>query len=219
MTATAASVRRADPTDAVQVAGLIATAFAPLAVSRWLVPDTAARETVLPRYFRLLVDHALDKAGGVVYVVDGQATAVWVPWTEAGPPPEPEDYQARLAEICGPWASRFGALDALFAEHHPSTPHHHLEFLAVRPGLQGTGLGSRLLDWHHQLLDSAGWPAYLEAASPSCRALYARKGYDEYGAGMMELPGGPPLWAMWRPGRRLPAPTAPYRRAGLPGVD
>ena len=212
------AIRRADPRDAAQVAGLIAEAFEPLAVSRWLVPPAPDRARILPRYFRLLVDHALGAAEGVVWLVDGVAVAVWVPQTGMAPPPEPQDYQARLAETCGPWVDRFRALDALFAAHHPAVPHHYLEFLAVRPGSQGLGVGSRLLEQHQRGLDAAGWPAYLEAADPRSRALYARHGYGEHGTGMMHLPdGGPPTWAMWRPARQpQPARTAPYRRAEQP---
>ena len=205
---TTTGIRRADPGDTAAVTDLITTAFAPLAVSHWLVPDHTARTEILHGYFRILIEHALDV--GVVYLAD-QATAVWVPWTSMAPPPEPEDYDTRLATATGPYANRFRALDTLFAEHHPSGTHHHLEFLAVHPTMQGQGLGGLLLTAHHRVLDRHGLPAYLEAADPRSRGLYARHGYGITNPGLLQLPdGGAGLWPMWRLPQQ-PAGTAPFR--------
>ena len=212
MTATTATIHRAGTGDAAAVTDLIATAFASLAVSVWLIPDKDDRAGVLLAYFRILVEHALDI--GAVYLVDGRAAAVWVPWTSMAPPPAPEDYDVRLAATTGPYLDRFRALDAVFAEHPPTGAHHHLEFLAVHPDHQGQGLGGRLLAVHHRVLDRAGIPAYLEAADPRARGLYARHTYGLTVPGLLRLPdGGPALWPMWR----LPqaARTAPFRAGDL----
>jgi ribosomal protein S18 acetylase RimI-like enzyme len=82
---------------------------------------------------------------------------------------------------------------------HPHQPHHYLLFLAVRPGEQNRGYGSALLDHHHRLLDEAGTPAYLEAASLDSVRLYQRHGYAPLGQ-PLTLPrrSDPDLWPMWR---------------------
>ena len=205
---TTATIHRARPADVDAVTALVATAFTPLAASVWLVPDETARTEVLRDYFRILIAHALDI--GVVYLIDGQATAVWVPWTSMAPPPEPENYDARMTAATGPYADRFRALDAVLAEHHPTGAHHHLEFLAVHPDHQGQGLGGRLLAAHHRVLDREGVPAYLEAADPRSRGLYARAGYGTTAPGLLQLPdGGPAFWPMWRLSQAVR--TAPFR--------
>jgi GNAT superfamily N-acetyltransferase len=186
---------RACAEDAAWVADLIGEAFHPLAVAGWLVPDPQERAQVLPANFRIFVDHAL--AHGQVQITgDGAAVAVWFPReTEL---PEPVAYQRRVAAACGGAAPRFLHLDELFDKHHPTAPHHHLAFLAVRPGRQREGLGSALLRHYHDRLDAAGVPTYLEATSQPARDLYARHGYEVMG-GPFCLPDATPLWPMWRP--------------------
>ena len=89
-------------------------------------------------------------------------------------------------------------LDALFDQHHPTDPHHHLAFLAVHPDQQGQGLGSALLADYHARLDQRGVAAYLEASCERNRDLYLRHGYRPMGE-PFRLPDGPPMWPMWRP--------------------
>lgn len=189
-------ITRARADDATWVTALIGEAFHPLAVARWLVPDPQERAKVLPANFRIFVDHAL--AHGQVHItLDRTAVAVWFPYDDT-PLPEPVAYRQRLAAACGQATPRFHHLDELFARHHPTTPHQHLAFLAVRPDLQRHGLGSTLLRHHHRRLDATGTPAYLEATSEASRNLYARHGYQVMGAPFC-LPDATPLWPMWRP--------------------
>jgi GNAT superfamily N-acetyltransferase len=87
--------------------------------------------------------------------------------------------------------------------HHPAgVPHQHLAILAVRPGRQGLGLGTALLNARHHDLDHDGVPAYLEASSPRARDLYQRHGYTMRPGAAFRLPEGPLLWPMWREPRR-----------------
>jgi GNAT superfamily N-acetyltransferase len=174
-------IRLADRYDAEAVAELIAVAFGPLAVARWLIDDDHSRARLFPGHFRIFVDHALTH--GVIHTTtDRRAAALWLPATA----PPPADYQARLAATCGPYLGRFQALDAAF--------------VAVHPARQDTGLGSALLAHHHRQLDAEGTPAYLEASSPRSRQLYLRHGYHDLPDAPFYLPeDGPPMWPMWRP--------------------
>jgi ribosomal protein S18 acetylase RimI-like enzyme len=192
---TRVSIVRADAAEAREIAELIAVAFHPLAVARWLVPDPARRAEVLPANFRIFVDHAL--AHGEVHVTtDRSAAAVWFP-RNGDPIPDPVAYSQRVAAACGENTERFFHLDGLFDKHHPDQPHHHLAFLAVHPTHQRRGLGTALLAHHHARLDKAGIAAYLEASSEAARDLYTRHGYQVREP--FHLPNSTPTWPMWRP--------------------
>jgi ribosomal protein S18 acetylase RimI-like enzyme len=204
------TIERAGPDDAGWVADLIGAAFQPLAVAQWLVPDPQQRARVLPANFRIFVEHAL--AHGEVHVTaDHAAVAVWFP-QDGQPVPPPDRYDERLQAACGESTPRFQVLDSLFEQHHPTTPHHHLAFLAVHPDQQRRGLGSALMAYHHARLDQLQIAAYLEASSEENRNLYQRHGYQTMGE-TFRLPDSTPMWPMWRP----PRPTGAVRADGSGG--
>jgi len=85
-------VVRAGEADIDTLARVIAEAFFPLAVCRWLIPDGPARRAAFPGYFRLYVEHAI--ADGLVYTTRGRdAAALWIPGD--GPSEPPEEYARR----------------------------------------------------------------------------------------------------------------------------
>jgi GNAT superfamily N-acetyltransferase len=188
------TVRTASAADADVLSQVIADAFQPLPPSGWLISDPVARRRIFPPYFRLYVEHAL--AAGVVQTTpDRDAVALWLP-SDA---PPPLGYPARLALVTAGWTSRFVAFDQALDSHHPSgaaTPHQHLTILAVRPDRQGQGIGSALLSAYHDAV-GPGQPVYLEASSRRSRGLYRRHGYADCGEPYY-LPGGPPMYPMWR---------------------
>jgi GNAT superfamily N-acetyltransferase len=190
------AIIRAETGQVEQVSALIAEAFEPLEVAKWLV-RTDERRGRIEAQFRILVAHAFVH-GHIDLVSDLSGAAVWFHVDGEEELPPPPDYDARLAAACGPYTERFQALDAAFADHHPhGVAHHHLALLAVAPDRQRDGIGSALLGQHHAHLDGVGVGAYLEASSPESRALYERHGYRVRG-GPFSLPDGPPLWPMWR---------------------
>lgn len=192
---TQANVVTAAAPDAEWIADLIGGSFLDLDVTEWLLPDPVERAKILPRNFQIFVEYALTY--GFVHVLsDRSAAAVWVPRGFEDLPP-PDDYDRRLAEVCGPATQRFQHLDALFDANHPHEPHHHLAFLGVSPDRQGRGLGSMLLEHHLETLDRDQIASFLEASSPSSRDLYARKGYEPLGD-PYAVPNGALFWPMWR---------------------
>ena len=199
----------AGPSDTGVLAQIVADAFFDLAVSRWLVPDPAARREIFPAYFRIYVEHAF--AGGLVFTTPARdAAALWLPVGPGGPGDPPEGYADRLAAITGAHLDRFQALDAGFEAHHPAgAVHQHLAILAVRPDRQRHGIGNALLDHRHATLDRDGTPAYLEASDLAKRDIYRKHGYADHGP-PIRLPGGPQLYPMWRPAKtgtsRTPQP-------------
>jgi GNAT superfamily N-acetyltransferase len=203
----------AGPSDTEVLSQLIADAFFPLDVCRWLIPDGAARRQIFPAYFQMYVEHAM--ADGLVHTTpDRAAAALWIPGT--GPSAPPGGYDQWLAEVTGPWVERFRIFDEQLEAHHLSgAEHHHLAILAVRPDRQGQGTGTALLQAHHAALDELGIAAYLEASSERTRQIYLRHGYDDYG-GPIALPGKwpagtspgePPAAAFMYPMRRQPRPA------------
>lgn len=182
---------------------LIAEAFFDLPPSPWLIVDEAERRRIFPSYFWIYLEHGL-KHGQVYSTPDWAGAALWLP---AGMdlPALPDNYDERLLSVTSPWTGRFVAFDvALEARHPVGEVHHHLALLGVRPGRQGRGIGTALLQAHHQVLDSEGLPAYLEASSQPNRKLYLRHGYTDHGP-PIELPDGPSLLPMWREPQRAPS--------------
>ncbi|MBN1171079.1 MAG: GNAT family N-acetyltransferase [Micromonosporaceae bacterium] len=195
MTGALGPIRRATPDDVPAIAVVVAEAFHPLRASQWLVPDPVIRRVTMAAQFAILIEHAL-AFGHVDLLADGSAAAVWFDRTK--PMPAPPDYDRRLTVGCGEHAAQFRVLDALFEQHHPADPHHHLAMLAVAGDRQGGGRGTLLLrHHHHQVLDDQGIPAYLEAASIRSARLYYREGYRPR-AEPFALPNEAFFYPMWR---------------------
>jgi GNAT superfamily N-acetyltransferase len=192
---TSHQIVRADPSDALLIADLIAHAFWDLPPAAWLVPDALVRRRVLAGQFGIVVDHALEY-GHIYLTADMAGVAVWFPRPTPIVAP-PRTYVPRLEKACGRWTDHFLVLDDLFEQHHPPEPHHHLVFLAVRHDRQRQGVGSMLLDHYHHRLGTLSMAAYLEAPSAANVDFYKRHGYEAREP--FYLPGdGPPFWPMWR---------------------
>jgi GNAT superfamily N-acetyltransferase len=198
------NIVRAGEADIEVLSQVIADAFFPLAPCQWLIPDETARRAILPGYFRMHVEHAM--ADGLVHTTPARdAAALWIPTGPQLPGP-PDGYDELLAQITGPWAERFAAFDAELDAHHlTGTAHEHLAILAVRPGRQGQGTGTALLDARHAVLDQQGTTAYLEASDQRTRRIYLRHGYTDHGNTSIQLPAGPRMFPMLR----RPAPQEP----------
>jgi GNAT superfamily N-acetyltransferase len=187
---------RAEPSDVEALSLVVAETFDLLAPSLWLIPDEAARREIFPGYFRIYVEHAMEH-GTVYTTADRAAAALWVSMADSGPEEDP-GYDARLAAVTGPWIDRFRDFDATLDKHHPvGARHDHLAILAVHPDRQRGGIGKALLSLHHQALDSAGRPAYLEASDTGTRSLYLQHGYVDLD-GPIRLSDGPSMYPMWR---------------------
>lgn len=196
-------VLRADPDDADVLAEVIAFAFEPLAVAHWLIPGEVDRRRTFPAYFRIFLVHGLRH--GIVHTTEQRdAVAVWMPH-EA---PPIRDYPTQLQAACGRHAPQIMRFDQAITAPMPHQPHHHLAFLATRPGAQGTGLGTALLDHHHRWLDHHAVPAYLQASSPRTRDWYQRLAYHSHGDPIALDAGGPWMYPEWRDPRPAMMPPA-----------
>ena len=196
MTTTAAP-RIAGPGDIDTVADIVADAFDHLEVIHFLVPDASRRRQVSRDWYRLYVAHAIGGAGQVVMTEDGSAAAVW--FDRTGDASEPEGYEKHLADLAGEHLPQFQHLDLQMEANHPTDPHWHLLFLAVRPDSWNQGLGGRLMDYTHSRLDAEDIPAYLEATGEQNRRLYQRHGYTDMSPPTIAVTDDIALHRMWRP--------------------
>jgi GNAT superfamily N-acetyltransferase len=189
-------VRRAGLADADEVAATLDLAFRDDPVSVWLFPDPADRDRLHRGFMRLFVDLALE-TGEVYVAADTLGTAVWFP-VDPAEQHDDEDLLGRAGVYCGAYEWRLRELLRTMQTHHPAgEPHLYLNFLAVRPDVQGHGIGAAMLRHRFRALDADGLPAYLESSTPRSAALYAREGFDRL-AGFRLPERGPEMTPMWR---------------------
>lgn len=194
-TGTAPVIVRPDKKNTLELAQTIATSFHDLDASRFLIPDQALRAWLFPPIFGYDVEDTFDQ--GTVYATeDCGAVALWIPVAAEGlPAPKPDERIARFGVELG---NRYHQFHTLIHERHPvGEVYHWLMILGVRPDLQGQGIGSALLDAHHDYLDQQGLVARLEAANRRAAKLYFAKGYDEVGDPLI-LPDGTQMIPMER---------------------
>jgi len=116
------------------------------------------------------------------------------------PPDTRAELDRALAEIFRDFPRTFELFELLDA-HHPREPHYYLQFIGVRPGCQGTEIGSALLRAMLDRCDLGGVAAYLEADERS-KLLYEKHGFEA--TAELRLPKGPSFWPMWRAPRSVP---------------
>ncbi|MGP3982304.1 GNAT family N-acetyltransferase [Streptomyces sp. KR80] len=197
-----AAIRRARPEERETISQLLGEAFMDDPVSAWVFPDEAHRRTVQPRFFGVFLDAAL-RDGWVDVTDDLSAAALWLPVSagaedgDADRDTDGGDMAERMA-AADPGNERTAVIGRLTGEAHPhDRDHFYLPAIVVTPGRQSEGLGTALLTTVLEHCDREGVPAYLEASNARSKALYERLGFAFTGT-RVDLPGGPPMWPMWR---------------------
>ncbi|MFJ2767895.1 GNAT family N-acetyltransferase [Streptomyces sp. NPDC087300] len=189
-------IRRAGEGDREDVVRLLDEAFMQDPVSSWVFPGEEHRLRMHAGLMEAFFDLALAE-GFVDVTEDGAAAALW--WSvPAGVPEGEEDGPALLREAVEPANERVELIGRLTDSVHPTDrAHQYLHLIAVRPGRQGEGLGTALVDAVLERCDREGHHAYLEASNARSRDLYARLGFVFMGT-TLDLPDGPRMWPMWR---------------------
>lgn len=189
-------VRKARPGDVPAMVDALARAFYDDPVFNWLFPDDARRLARSRKYFhgraRLLMKQ------DETYTVDGApAGAMWArPGEWRDPPLSALRQILALVPALGSRLPRaLGGLREI-EERHPRAPHWYLAVLGTDPPRQGEGIGSALLAPVLADCDRLEVPAYLETGTERNVAFYTRHGFKV--TSEVQLPGGPPLWLMWR---------------------
>ncbi len=196
----APTVTTASSADIAVLARILADAFFDDPVGQWLAPDPATRTALLARFFELEAGSFTVPHGGVLRAGDVGA-ALWLPpgrWRI--PPLLLVRSLPRIGRIFGRRTALLLRGLSLVEHEHPREPHWYLAFLGVVVAQQGRGIGSTLLGAVLERCDDERLPAYLEATCDANRRLYERHGFAVRKE--LELPEGPPLWAMWREPRQ-----------------
>jgi GNAT superfamily N-acetyltransferase len=188
---------RAD--DVPRLSGVLAEAFIKDPVYTWMLPGSLRLKSRLRTVFAAEMEQYVLRNGGTVWATPAYDGAV------AELPPDAWEFPKSLTgKETLKWVRAFGTrsllatrVARLMEERHLREPHFYVRFVGVRTAMQGRGLGSALMQPTLERADSAGLPTYLEASSDRSAALYARLGFVHLG--VLELPGGPPLWPMRRP--------------------
>jgi GNAT superfamily N-acetyltransferase len=193
----AGTVRKATGEDVAGMARALARAFEDDPVMEWFFPNVERRRKRLPPFMTALLrlsalphDH--------VYTTDGwQGAALWNP---------PGTWQANvrgqlrlipsMVRLIGTRLATVGRALPLIEKHHPREPHWYLLMLGTEPQWQGKGIGSALVEPVLARCDEEGMPAYLESSKERNIPFYSRHGFEV--TGELRLPGGPPMWPMWR---------------------
>jgi GNAT superfamily N-acetyltransferase len=191
-------IRKAGPGDVPALAGALARAFDDDPVMGWLFPDSARRTRTLPRFFSAHLTKIVLPHGEVYTTEDVAGGALWEPpgkWRLGV-----QGQLRMLPDFIRLFGRRLGVASRglnLVEAHHPHELHWYLAVLGTEPARQGQGIGSYLMGPILEHCDEEGMPAYLESSKESNIAFYRRHGFEV--TREIRLPGGPPIWPMWRP--------------------
>jgi GNAT superfamily N-acetyltransferase len=188
-------VRKARREDMAPLATMLARAFDDDPVIGWVFPDDANRPRMARRLFAIRLEHLIDDEE--TYTAGNRGGALWsLPGQWKISALQQLTMTARLLGGLGLRTPRIlGGLHEI-ERRHPNAPHYYLAVLGVDPDDQGQGLGSALMGPVLRSCDQDGIPAYLESSKERNLDFYARHGFRV--TEELRLPGGPPVWLMWR---------------------
>jgi ribosomal protein S18 acetylase RimI-like enzyme len=179
----------------------------------YLFPDEPRRAPRLTRLMRWMVDDHL-KHGIVLGTPAAEAVTLWrPPGGVHRHDPLWHPGTLRFIPIFGRHILRAIATDDGIREHLPQGEHWmYLKMAAVRPDMQGQGLGGAAIRAGIAQGAERSVPAVLETATPSNVGLYRSLGFGVVAE--WDVPrGGPHFWTMQRPLAEL-EPAA--RRGAVP---
>ena len=191
--------RQARHDDLGPIAGALARAFHDDPVMTWMFGRRdGPRLRRLSRFMASEARRRHHRHGGLVLTADGHpGAALWDPpgmwrtsWREVA------RSAPMLARAIGPRIPRALRGLALIERAHPREPHWYLAVLGTDPPQQGRGVGAALIEPVVARCDDESLGAYLESSKPDNVPYYERFGFRT--TGQIDLPGGPPLWPMWR---------------------
>lgn len=189
-----------------ETAAMLARAFRDDPMTRFILPDAASRERLLPWLMGATVRYGLHH--GEVYAsaspcgIDG--AAIWLP---PGETRLTFGRMLRAGMLAAPLRlgfaafGRFMTLAGRVDEVHgrvASMPHWYLWGLGVAPDRQGRGLGGELLQPVLARADATRTACYLETFNPASVAFYRKHGFA-VAAEEDITRDGPHFWAMVRP--------------------
>jgi len=152
-------------------------------VMKFMQADPAKRMKTGSWMFGSMIKYAM-RWGVVDTDESGRAVAVWLP---PGGTTIPFFRLIRSPLIQAPFRLglrgflRFGRVMGETDKVHERLvpgPHWYLMGIGVHPDLQGTGIGSALMNRGHERADAGDHPIYLETATEEDIAFYSKRKYD-----------------------------------------
>lgn len=196
-------IRDALPRDTFAVTRVLAAAYAGSSLVAWLAPDPDTRDRFALEYVGGLVGPGIT-SGICRVVLDGDemiGAAVWsmhpgqVRPVDLATADDPQD--KGVAEL----RRRRCLLERFADDRRPSgVGYQQLALLGVKPQRQRQGIASYLLIGHHAFLHTFDIPSFAVVVDDRVQRLLERHGFTAVGPAAA-LPGGVPVWAMWRPPR------------------
>lgn len=190
-------VRSATAAEADRVINVMMLAFSRDPVTRWAWPDGHTLVTHYPAFVRAFGGKAFEH-DSAFRTADFAGVSLWLP-------PGVESDAERMAALLETTVEKH-RLPQLYAfveqmgRHHPTEPHWYLPLIGCDPAQQGRGIGGTLMRHALARIDGDGLPAYLESSNAANVPLYQRHGFEV--TGTIQVDGGPPMFPMWRAGRR-----------------
>jgi ribosomal protein S18 acetylase RimI-like enzyme len=148
-----------------------------------LTPDEKSRVRDGTWFFEASIKYGLRYDGEVSCNEDASAAAIWFPpgHTDLSP-----FGMLRVGMAAMPFKAgingtiRFFKSISATEELHKAVvgPHWYLLAIGTRPGLQGTGLGSALVELGTAQADASRLPCYLETGTESNVAFYQKRGFE-----------------------------------------
>lgn len=186
-------IRVADRADQARFDAVITMAFITDPVARWVWSDPLQFIKAFMPFVNLFGGRSLDLHSAYV-IGDFSGVVQWLP-PGIGSDDDPLlELMART--IPEPRHSEAMALFEEMGSHHPDEPHWYIPLIGVDPLCQGRGYGTELMRHGLAICDRARQPVYLEATSPSSRALYERLGFTTLAE--FSSAASPPMFAMLR---------------------
>ncbi len=189
------AARRVTRADVAAAASVLGLAFADEPTMRHMHPAGDSR--LMSAHIELWLDGFWDVSE--IWMVGDTAAAWWITPAIATAPGDPglAIRQAEQELLGAGWQRYQDAQEVMDANHPGRRRHWYLVMIGARPGVQGTGLGSVLMDPVLAHCERENLPIYAETADPRNHTFYERKGFMPIGT--FELPdGGPQISQIWR---------------------
>jgi ribosomal protein S18 acetylase RimI-like enzyme len=182
------------------VRAVVGAAFADDPMLRWIFRGVEAHEHATAAWVGWFVE-AFAAAGTVDVVLDASgapvAAALWRTGPGQLPYPSLPHLPGLMTAILGSQrANEVLAGLGAFAEHKPEPPFHYLQFLAVHPAQQGSGIGRQLVLHGQRRAAAEGLGVYLESTNPRNLPFYGSVGFRQTGEFALQ-PDGPAAWSLW----------------------
>lgn len=186
-------VRKATPNDLSAILDILADAFEPDPVMKWVTP-----KSTYPRYVFSLTVPSCMKHAHTYITEDGSGAASWLPPRQALQSPVSLGVVWKGLTEYGPSSLIRGLATLIQTQKcHPKEDHYYLFTIGTRRSRQRSGAGGALMREVLTQCDDERMPAYLESSNADNLPFYRRHGFEVVDE-LRLIRNGPTLSLMWR---------------------